>query len=76
MLSTAAVTDKLRDQFPNAVIEVEALDGKADHLFVRVVSELFAGKTLIEQHQMVNAIFLEQFRTEEMHALMIKTAQP
>jgi BolA family transcriptional regulator, general stress-responsive regulator len=45
------------------------------HYRVLVVSELFEGKSLIEQHRMVNEALRPLFK-DEIHALALKTFSP
>ena len=57
--------------FPEAEVTVEDMTGTGDHFQVIVLSGLFKGKSLIEQHQMVHAS-LAPLR-DQIHALAIKT---
>ena len=57
--------------------QVEVLDqGGGDHIGVTVVSEAFAGKTRMQQHQMIYGLFKEEMATEEIHAFALKTCTP
>ena len=58
---------------PGADIIVEGDDGT--HFQARIVSELFAGKTMIQQHQMVYKTLGDKMGTD-IHALSIKTYTP
>jgi acid stress-induced BolA-like protein IbaG/YrbA len=58
---------------PGADIIVEGDDGT--HFQARIVSELFAGKSMIQQHQMVYKTLGDKMGTE-IHALSIKTSTP
>ena len=49
-------------------------DGES-HFRVRIVAESFRGKSLVEQHRMVNAVLAEELR-ERVHALAIEAAGP
>jgi stress-induced morphogen len=73
MTSITLVADKIRQQIPDAKVEVYELDGKSDHLAVQVISASFKGKTLLEQHQMVNSAVQEELADATIHALQIKT---
>jgi stress-induced morphogen len=46
-----------------------------DHLAARVVSPAFEGETLVDQHEMVYDA-LEEYMTDEIHALELKTYTP
>ena len=56
-------------------IVVKDLTGTKDHWGALVVSAAFAGKTPIEQHQMVYAA-LGELMTGPVHALALKTYSP
>jgi stress-induced morphogen len=56
----------------DAYVEVSDLTGTADHIGLLVVSDVFKGKMLIQQHQMIMDVFKEKLKGE-MHALQIKT---
>jgi stress-induced morphogen len=62
----------LEAALPGARIDVEDATGGGDHFDVRVAASAFAGKTLVEQHQLV-------FRALDglmprIHALSLKTS--
>lgn len=76
---TEEIKSKLEEAFPSARVEVE--DESADHaghaasgahLAVVIIYSGFAGKTKVEQHQMVYAV-LQQEMKERVHALRIVT---
>ena len=45
------LTDAIRDALPDARVDVKA--GGAAHYELRVVSEAFRGKSMVQQHQLV-----------------------
>ena len=47
--------------------------GDGRHFEATVVSPLFEGKTLIQQHRMVKDTVKAQIASDELHALSIKT---
>jgi BolA protein len=49
--------------------------GGAKHFRVRVVSPLFSGKSLVQRHRMVNALFAEKLK-QAIHALALDTRAP
>ncbi|MBI2102344.1 BolA family transcriptional regulator [Candidatus Woesearchaeota archaeon] len=76
---TEEIKQKLERFFPGARVEVE--DESADHaghaasgahLAVGIVYAGFAGKTKVEQHQMVYTALREEMK-EKVHALRIVT---
>lgn len=52
------------------------VQGDGSHFEAVVVSEAFAGQSLIKRHQMVNAAVRAQFDSGELHALSIKPFTP
>jgi stress-induced morphogen len=65
----------IREAFPDANVIVTDLAGDGDHYGARVVSQAFAGKSRIQQHQMVYAA-LKGRMGEALHALALETAVP
>ncbi len=61
------------ESFPDAVVKVEDLVGDGDHWSAAVRSAAFAGKTRIQQHQMVYAS-LKGRVGGELHALQLQTS--
>ena len=52
------------------------VDGDGRHWYATVVSVAFEGKRLIQRHQAVYATLGEKIRTDEVHALSMKTYPP
>jgi acid stress-induced BolA-like protein IbaG/YrbA len=50
--------------------------GDGRHWNAHIVSEAFAGKRLIQRHQMVYATLGGRMATDEIHALSMKTLTP
>jgi len=76
MAMEAAVIEKLiRDSFPDAQISIDDLRGDGDHYAAHIVSSAFAGKTRVQQHQMVYQALQGKMGTE-LHALALQTAAP
>ena len=61
--------------FPNAVVKIEDMAGDGDHYSCYVESELFAGKTRVQQHQMVYQA-LDGRMGDQLHALALQTKIP
>ncbi len=76
MMEVEAVERLLESALPGARITVVDLTGGKDHFQVEVVSEVFRGKMLIEQHRMVQAPLQAAIADERIHALTIKTYTP
>lgn len=65
--------ERLKQAYPDALVEVFDLTGTQDHWEVMVESPSFAGMSRIQQHQAVMAVFSPELKTGEVHALSIKT---
>ncbi len=65
----------IREALPDAEVRIDDLAGDGDHYSAHVVSSAFAGKTRVQQHQMVYAA-LQGRMGGELHALALKTAAP
>ena len=59
---------------PGSQVFVAGDDGV--HFEAVVISEAFAGQSLLRQHRMVNAVLRERIETQELHALSLKTYTP
>ena len=70
------IENKIVESFPGSTVEVRDLTGTEDHYQALVVSPAFEGKTMIQQHRMVKAIFDEKIQSGELHALSLKTYSP
>ncbi|MES2069140.1 MAG: BolA family protein [Pseudomonadota bacterium] len=51
------------------------VEGDGQHFTAVIVSDAFAGKRLIQRHQLVYAVLGDRMR-EEIHALSMKTLTP
>lgn len=58
-----------------AEVTIEDLRGDGDHYSALVVAPAFAGKTRVQQHQMVYAA-LEGKMGTDLHALALQTSAP
>ena len=65
----------IREALPDAEVEIEDLAGDGDHYAARVVSAAFAGKSRVQQHQIVYRA-LQGRMGGELHALALRTAAP
>lgn len=75
MIEPERVHELIAQAFPGAEIEVTDLTGTKDHYQARVVSADFAGRSLVEQHQMVYRALGEAMHGP-IHALALKTFTP
>jgi stress-induced morphogen len=63
------------EAIPDADVRIDDLRGDGDHYAAYVTSPVFAGKTRIQQHQMVYAA-LKGKMGGELHALALQTSAP
>lgn len=73
MLDPAEVQKMVEKEFPEAKVEVGDLTGTFDHFQIKVSSPRFLGKSLVEQHRMVQASVQEALNDGRIHAIKIKT---
>jgi stress-induced morphogen len=71
-IDASLIQSALEDNFPGATIKIDDLAGDNDHYSLEITSDKFNGKTLIEQHKMVNEALKFCLGTS-LHALKIKT---
>lgn len=65
----------IKDALPDAEIELVDTVGDQNHWKARIVSSAFAGKTRVQQHQIVYAA-LKGYMGGELHALALETRAP
>jgi len=65
----------IKSALPDASVTIEDLAGDGDHYAATVVSELFRGKSRVQQHQIVYAA-LRGRMGGELHALALQTSAP
>lgn len=63
----------LAENFPSAKIEVIALVDDDNHYSVKIIDKIFAGKTRVEQHKLVNNA-LKEILGDVLHAMQLKTS--
>jgi len=65
----------IEQALPGSQVQVHDTVGDGDHLQALVISNLFEGKSLLQQHQMVYGALKETLK-ERLHALGLKTYTP
>ncbi len=65
----------IKEALPDAEIRIEDLRGDGDHYAAYVSSATFAGKSRVQQHQLVYAA-LKGRMGGELHALALQTSAP
>ena len=74
MLNAEELRRSLVEAFPDAQISAADSTGAGDHFTVTVVTGAFAGKTLVERHQMIYRALGALM--PRIHALQIKAVTP
>lgn len=74
-MSPAEIERLILDALPDAQVTISDLRGDGDHYAAYIVSGAFAGKSRVQQHQMVYQA-LKGRMGNELHALAIQTAVP
>lgn len=73
MVDFTTVENLIKTNLTDAVVKVTDLTGSMDHLGIMIVSDTFKGKILIDQHQIVMDILSEKLKSNEIHAVQLKT---
>lgn len=76
MVSPQQVEAMIKAEMPDAQVQVQDLTGGGDHYQVTVISSLFEGKGLVQQHQLVYGAVRQAMSSEAIHALALKTYTP
>lgn len=67
------IKTKLEQAFPEGEVDVTDMTGGQDHYSVWVRSKTFEGRSRIQRHKDVMAVFDSELKSGEVHALTIKT---
>ncbi|MFQ5579397.1 MAG: BolA/IbaG family iron-sulfur metabolism protein [Nitrospiria bacterium] len=76
MINEEAFVEYIRKMMPDADITLVDKTGMMDHFKVRVVSEAFAEKNLLDRHRLVQKSLDEPMKDGRIHALEIKAHTP
>ena len=74
-MTPSDIENLIRQGIPDAEITISDLRGDGDHYAAHVVSASFAGKSRVQQHQMVYQA-LQGRMGGELHALALQTSAP
>lgn len=74
-MEAAEIESMIKEALPDAQVTIQDLRGDGDHYAAHIVSSAFAGKTKVQQHQMVYAA-LQGRMGNELHALALQTSAP
>lgn len=76
MITSETLTSYIRKAIPDAMVSVTDRTGTLDHLMVRIVSDAFRGKNLLDRHRMVYQALDAPMKDGRIHALEIKAETP
>lgn len=76
MIDNESLVQLIRTQIPDAQVDVVDRTGTMDHFNVTVRSQVFADKTLIQQHQLVYGALKGALKDGRVHAVELKTLLP
>ena len=71
-MQAEAITDLIKAGVPDCEVEV---DGDGTHFTAIIISDAFAGKNMVQQHQLVYQALGDKMGTD-IHALSIQTFTP
>ncbi len=74
-MDASEIESMIKEALPDAQVRIDDLRGDGDHYAATVVSAAFAGKTRVQQHQMVYAA-LKGRMGGQLHALQLTTQTP
>lgn len=72
MITADVVSSFIQRAIPDATVTVMDRTGTMDHLSVRVVSDLFKDKSLLDRHRLVYQALDAPMKDGRIHALEIK----
>ena len=75
-MTAAQLKARLESLAPGTTAQVVDLTGTSDHWQALIVSPVFEGKMMMEQHRLVYGLFEKEIASNEVHALTLKTYSP
>jgi stress-induced morphogen len=75
-ITPSQVKAKIEAGIPDAQVQVMDLTGGGNHYKAVVISAAFAGKSLVQQHQLVYGCVRAEMASEAIHALALETHTP
>ncbi|HEY5648495.1 MAG TPA: BolA family protein [Nitrospiria bacterium] len=76
MISSDALTEYIQKMMPDAEVKVEDRTGTMDHFRLRIVSEAFRDKGLLDRHRLVYQSLDDPMKDGRIHAVEIKALAP
>jgi stress-induced morphogen len=72
MISEETLRTFIRSVLPDALVTVTDRTGTRDHFSIRVVSNVFKGKNLLDRHRLIYDALGDPMKDGRIHALEIK----
>ncbi len=72
MISSETLTKYIQQCMPDAAVSVTDRTGTMDHFSIRVVSDMFKGKNLLDRHRLIYDALGAPMKDGRIHALEIK----
>lgn len=72
MISNEALVVYIKKTVPDALVSVVDRTGTMDHFIIRVFSDVFKGKSLLDRHRLVYQALNEPMSDGRIHALEIQ----
>jgi len=72
VITNEVLTSYIRQALPDAVVAVTDRTGTHDHFNLKVVSDQFKGKNLLDRHRMIYQALDAPMKDGRIHALEIK----
>ena len=76
MITQDVLTQYIHQSMADAQVTMTDLTGTQDHLNVRVISDMFNGKNLLDRHRMIYQALDEPMKDGRIHALELKAQTP
>lgn len=76
MITPKTVTEYVRKALADAQVVVSDRTGTMDHLNVRVVSDAFKGKNVLDRHRLIYQALDEPLKDGRIHALELTAETP
>jgi len=76
MITPETVTEYVRKALADAQVVVSDRTGTMDHLNVRVVSDAFKGKNVLDRHRLIYQALDEPLKDGRIHALELTAETP
>lgn len=76
MITPETITEYIRKVLTDAQVVVSDRTGTMDHLNVRVVSDAFKGKNVLDRHRLIYQALDEPLKDGRIHALELTAETP